>query len=139
MKRLLFFRELDSQTEEHPVDKLVHERVGMRSTHRKLPQLSAGILKALGLQSKLWFAYEDARANLYAARVEAYFDAGVEHGIAAAMADELKTNRDEVKKLARKLLREALSSGVRREDAASAAVLVAWSLLGTVRVGKQHR
>lgn len=130
MKLRLFYRDNDPGLEEHPIDRRVHERVGKRSVRRRLAQLSTSIVQALGPESKLWFDYEQTKGDLCARREEAYFDLGVEHGLAAARAEELEESRREVTHLAERLVREALSSGLGPEAAASAAVLAAWSLLG---------
>lgn len=140
MKIRLFYRDLDSEQEEHPVDRLVEARVGMRTIRRRLAKLSDAIVRALGLGSKqLWFDYEDAKGNFDRAREEAYFDVGVEHGLAAVHANELAEPRQEVRALAQRLLREAMASGLAREDVAAAAVLAAWSLLGRLHITRQRR
>mgnify|MGYP007112196200 CR=1 FL=1 len=130
----LFFRDLDSGEGEHPADTLVAQRVGARRKLRRLANLSAYIVKELGRESKLWFDYEELKSEQSARREEAYFDLGVEHGLAASFGDELNESRSEVRKLAERLLRDALSSGLAPEEAASAAVLAAWSLLGRLRM-----
>lgn len=139
MKVRLFYDDLDSDCEEHPVDKLVEKRLGKHTGRRKLAKLSTAIVRALGLESKqLWFDYEQAMGDLYSAREEAYFDVGVEHGLAAAHVNELAEQRRLVKDLAQRLLREAMASGLQREDAAAAATLATWSLLGRERVARER-
>ena len=48
----------------------------------------------------------------------------------AADTSEPRTSRPAVEKLAWALIREAMGSGVAREERASAAALAAWALLG---------
>lgn len=135
----LFYRDLDSVEEEHPVDKLVEKRVGMRTTRRKLARLSDAIVRTLGLGSKhLWFDYEQSKGDFDHARDAAYFDVGVEHGLAAAHANEIAEPRQRVRALAQHLLREAMASGLDREDTAAAAALVTWSLLGRLHITRQR-
>ncbi|MBC7173320.1 MAG: hypothetical protein H5U40_12855 [Polyangiaceae bacterium] len=138
MTMRLFFRDLDPENEKHPVDGLVEARVGARRKLRKLAELSDAIVRGLGLESKLWFEYEQIKSVLCSAREEAYFDVGVEHGLAAAHANELAEPRRRVRNLAQHLLREALASGLPREDAAAAAVLASWSLLDRVHIARQR-
>jgi hypothetical protein len=70
------------------------------------------------------------RCPAFPRRAAAYFDLGVEHGVAAARADQLRAGRA-VKKLADRLVREALGADVPREDVAAAAVMAAWAVLGS--------
>lgn len=140
MKMRLFYRDLDSvEQEEHPVDRLVEARVGMRKTRQKLAKLSDAIVRALGLGAKeLWFDYEQSKGDLDHARDAAYFDIGVEYGLAAAHANEIAEPRQRVRALAQHLLREAMASGLAREDAAAAAALATWSLLGRLHITRQR-
>lgn len=141
MKVRLFYRDLDSvEEEEHPVDRLVEARVGMRKMRQKLAKLSDAIVRALGgLGSKqLWFDYEQSKGDFDHARDAAYFDIGVEHGLAAAHANEIAEPRRRVRALAQHLLREAMASGLAREDAAVAAALATWSLLGRLHITRQR-
>jgi len=94
---------------------------------------SAGVLGNRG--SRLWFRFEHAADRLRALREAAYFDAGVEHGTAAARADEAKGGSRAVRRLAERLVVEALRGGVTRDEAAAAAVLVGWEM----RVGRVSR
>ena len=77
----------------------------------------------------MWFAYEKLLAKITDRRQAAYFDLGVEHGVAAARADQLRAGAS-AKKLADRLVREALGTNVSREDVTAAAAMAAWSLLG---------
>jgi ABC-type arginine transport system ATPase subunit len=70
------------------------------------------------------------------------FVIGVEHGVAAARADQLRAG-PAVRKLADRFVREVLGANVPREDAAAAAVMAAWTVLGgdepTDRYGAARR
>lgn len=134
----LFYQDLDSENEEHPVDQLVEKRVGRRATRRKLAELSQAIMRALGANSRLWIKYEQTKADASSAREEAYFDLGVEHGLAAAHANELTEPRRQVRALAQRLLREAMASGLAREETAAAATIATWSLLGRLHITRQR-
>jgi hypothetical protein len=139
MKIRMFYRDIDAEDEAHPVDELVEARLATRATRRRLAERASGIMRALGPESKLWLAFEEDKAVLERAREEAYFDVGVEHGLAVAHANELDEPRRRVKELAQHLLREAMASGLEREDAAAAASLVTWSLLGRLNVTRRQR
>ena len=138
MKVRLFYQDLDSENENHPIDQLVEQRVGKRSTRRKLAELSQAILQALGCSARLWIEFEQIKGDECSAREEVYFDLGVEHGLAAAHANELSEPRRRVRALAQRLLREAMASGLAPEDAAAATTLAAWSLLGRLRPTRQR-
>jgi hypothetical protein len=113
---------------EHAVDQRVRIRVGRRDLQRVVSDTSSAILKALGKHRRLWFRYEHAADRLRAPREAAYFDAGVEHGAAASRADTAKGGSRSVRRLAERLVVEALRGGMERGDAASAAVLAAWAM-----------
>jgi hypothetical protein len=125
------YREIDREEVPpgNPVDMAVHRRVGRPALMRKLAMASQAVVDALGRRRQLWFAYEEALGRLTSRQQAAYFDLGVEHGIAAARADQLRAGRA-VKKLAERLVREALGANVSREDVAAAAVMAAWAVLG---------
>ncbi len=116
---------------EHAIDQRVRIRVGRRDLQRTVADTSTAIVKALGKrQRRLWFRYEHAADRLRALREAAYFDAGVEHGAAAARAEATKGGRRAVRKLAERLVVEALRGGLERGETAAAAVLAAWAMIG---------
>jgi hypothetical protein len=124
------YREIDR--EEVPpgnlIDMAVHRRVGRPALMRKLAHSAQAVVDALGRRRRLWFVYEELLGRITTRQFAAYFDLGVEHGIAAARADQLRAGRA-VKKLADRLVREALGANVPREDVAAAAVMAAWALV----------
>jgi len=65
-----------------------------------------------------------------ALREAAYFDAGVEHGAAVARAEAARGGSREVRRLAERLVVEALRGGLERNEAAAAAMLAAWAMSG---------
>jgi hypothetical protein len=95
--------------------------------------MSDATQKALGRRRKLWFDYETAADEMRAKREAAYFDVGVEHGIAAARVHALGGPRKVVRKLGDRIVRELLAKGVTREDAVGAAIVAAWGMLGSVQ------
>ena len=115
---------------EHAVDRAVRIRVGRRDLDRKMADASTAIVKALGKKRRLWFNYERAEDERRARREAAYFDVGVEHGVATARSERLHGGSKSVEKLVGRLVREALGAGVAREDAVGAAVWATWALLG---------
>jgi hypothetical protein len=123
---------------EHAVDQRVRIRVGRRDLQRTVSDTSSAIVKALGKQRRLWFRFEHAADKLRSLREAAYFDAGVEHGAAAARADAARDGGRAVRRLAEKLVVEALRRGLDWRDAAAATVLAAWAMSGA-RSGKSSR
>jgi len=114
---------------EHAVDQRVRIRVGRRDLQRVVSDTSTGIVKALGKRKRaLWFKYEEAADRLRALREAAYFDAGVEHGAAAARAEAVRGGSRAVRRLAERLVVEALRGGMARDEAAAAVVLAAWAM-----------
>jgi hypothetical protein len=100
---------------------------------RKLAMASQAVVDALGRRRRVWFVYEDLLGRLVSRQQAAYFDLAVEHGAAAARADQLRAG-PAVKRLADRLVREALGANVPREDVAAAAVLAAWAVvIGTAK------
>jgi len=53
---------------------------------RKLARAAQAVVEALGRRRGVWFAYEELLFRITDRRQAAYFDLGVEHGIAAARA-----------------------------------------------------
>jgi hypothetical protein len=96
---------------------------------RKLALAAQAVVDAVGHRRRLWCVYEGALGRLTSRQQAAYFDLGVEHGAAAARADQLRA-RPAVRKLADRFVREGLGANVPREDVAAAAIMAAWSVLG---------
>lgn len=141
MKRRPSYRSLEEDPSyEHPADQAVRLRVGRQDLARKAADASTAIVKALGAKRRLWFRYEQAADQMRALREAAYFDVGVSHGFAACSANELRTKRAGIERLAWDLIRRAMGSGLARQDAAAAATMTAWSLLGgtAAREGKRR-
>ncbi len=126
------YRDLEEDPSyEHAVDQCVRIRVGRRDLQRIVSDTSTAIVKALGKrQRKLWFKYEHAADRMRSLREAAYFDAGVEHGAAAARAEAARGGSRAVRKLAERLIVEALRGGLERAEATAAAVLAAWEMGG---------
>jgi hypothetical protein len=122
----------------NPIDMAVHRRVARPALMTKFAMASQAVVDALGRRRKLWFVYEEALGRMTSRQQAAYFDLGVEHGVAAAMADVLRSG-PAVKKLADRLVREALGATVSHEDVAAAAVLAAWAVLGGKTVSAPSR
>ncbi len=114
----------------NPLDIAVHRRVERGRLYRRLVRASQAVVDALGKKSRVWFDYERVLSRLTDLRQAAYFDLGVEHGVAAARAQQLKAGRS-VEKLAAQLVREVLVSDLPREQRAAAAVLAAWAMIGS--------
>ncbi len=131
MKPRLTYRSLEEDPSyEHAVDQQVRIRVGRRDLQRIVSDTSTAIVKALGKrQRKLWFRYEEAADRMRALREAAYFDAGVEHGAATARSEAARGGGRLVRRLAERLVVEALRGGLAREEAAGAAVLAAWTMI----------
>jgi hypothetical protein len=107
----------------------VHHRVRLPREERQLAGAAQAVIDALGRRRRLSFAYEEALGRMTSRQQAAYFDLGVEHGAAAARADVLHA-RPAVRKLADRLVREALGANVPRGDVAAAAVLAALAMIG---------
>ena len=139
MKRRPSYREIDGKEvpPSNPIDMAVHRRVGRLALMRKLAMSAQAVVDALGRRRKLWFVYEEVLGRLTSRQQAAYFDLGVEHGAAAARADQIRSG-PAVKKLADRLVREALGANVTREDVAAAAVMAAWAVLEERRADRGH-
>lgn len=84
MKPRVSYRALEEDPSyEHPVDQTVRRRVGLRDLQRIITMKSDEIVKVLGAKRMLWLDYESATDELRAKQESAYFDLGVERGIAA--------------------------------------------------------
>ena len=115
---------------EHTVDQTVRLRVGRTDLRRIATTKSHAIVKALGPKLKLWFDYETAADKLRAKREAAYFDVGVEQGIAACAVHGLGRPSKRVRAHAQNVVQELLRTGIERPDAVRAALVAAWALLG---------
>lgn len=140
MKPRVTYRGLEEDPSyEHPVDQTVRLRVGRRDLQRVITTESHAIVEALGAKRKHWFDYERAADQLRSKREAAYFDAGVEQGIAACAVLGLGRPSKRVRAYAQHILRELLRTGVERQEAVAAALVAAWALLGRSVPPKRQR
>jgi hypothetical protein len=105
---------------------------------RKLAHSAQAVVDALGRRRKLWFVYEEALGRITSLSNAAYFDLGVVHGTASARASQLRAG-PAVRKLADRLVHEALHANMPREDVAAATVMAAWVVLGSRRLSAPAR
>jgi hypothetical protein len=91
------------------------------------------VVEALGRRRRAWFVYEELLAKIADRRQAAYFDLGVEHGIAAARANAVPAASKSARAIAEHLVREVIGTGVAPRVRIEAAVLAAWALVGTSR------
>jgi hypothetical protein len=133
VKRRPTYREIDREEVPpgNPVDMAVHRRVGRPALMRKLAMAAQAVVDALGRRRKLWFAYEELLGRITSRQFAAYFDLGVEHGVAAARANALPGASKAARAIAKRLVQEVVRTGVAREVAVEATVLAAWAMLGT--------
>ncbi len=131
MTRRPTYRALETEPSyEHPVDRVVRRRVGRRDLQQIASDTATAIARALGpRQRHHWFSFERAADQLRDRREAAYFDVGVEHGIAACAAHGFGTPTKKVRAIADHLVRELLANGVPRTDAVRAAITAAWALV----------
>jgi hypothetical protein len=102
-------------------------RVGRRDLDRKMVRTTTAIVKALG-KKRLWFQYEQTWDQLRALREAAYFDVGVEYGIAASRATVMSGTRSTINALAQRVVRELMRTGVPRDEVVGALILAAWAV-----------
>ena len=98
---------------------------------RKLARAAQAVVEALGKRRRVWFAYEELLSRNTDRRQAAYFDLGVEHGIAAAAGNGLTKATPTQRAIAERIVQEVIRTGVRRVDAVRAALLAAWGLTAT--------
>lgn len=99
------------------LDGIVSRRAAARKAQRRAAALSMTVVKALGANSKLWFAYEEAREALAIAREAAAYDAGVQDGLAIAITETSGSSHEVTRP---RLAHRALSPGLAQKEAASA-------------------
>jgi len=80
---------------------------------RKLARAAQAVVEALGRRRGVWFAYEELLSRITDRRQAAYFDLGVEHGIAAARASQLHGASKSARAIAEHLVREVVGTGGR--------------------------
>ena len=117
----------------NPVDLTVHRRVGGAKAQRQLARAAQAVVEALGPRRKVWFAYEDLAERAADRRHAAYFDLGVEHGIAAAAANGLTKASPTQRAIAERIVQEVIRTGVTNDDAVRAALLAVWGLTAARR------
>ena len=124
------YRDIDREEPRpgNPIDLAVYRRLGGARSLREIATSSQAIVNALGRRRRLWFAYEDHLSRLTSRQFAAYFDLGVEHGIAAAAANGLAGASKMQRALAERMVQEIVRTGVARNDAVRAAVLATWAL-----------
>jgi hypothetical protein len=115
----------------NPIDLTVHRRIGGARLQRDLARAAQAVVEALGKRRRVWFAYEELVAKITDRRQAAYFDLGVEHGIAAARANQLPGATKSARAIAEHLVREVVGTGVAPRVRVEAAVLAAWALAGS--------
>jgi hypothetical protein len=131
MKPRVTYRGLEKDPSyEHAVDQTVRLRIGRRDLQLIVATKTDAIVKALGAKKRLWFDFEAAADELRAKRESAYFNVGVEHGIAACAVHGLGRLSKRVRVHAQHVVQELLRTGVARQDAVRAAMVAAWALLG---------
>jgi len=115
---------------EHVVDQAVRVRVGRRDLDRTMVRTTTAIVKALGAKRRLWFRFEAAADELRSKREAAYFEVGVEYGIAATRATAMAGGRKNVNALAQQVIRELMRTGVARDEVLAALLVAAWAMIG---------
>jgi hypothetical protein len=78
----------------------------------------------------VWFSYEELLAKFTDRRQAAYFDLGVEHGIAAAAANGLTNAMKTQRAIAKRIVQEVIRTGVARDEVVGALLVAAWAILG---------
>ncbi len=112
----------------NPADLTVHRRIGGARLQRDLARAAQAVVEALGRRRRVWFAYEELLAKITDRRQAAYFDLGVEHGIAAAATNGLTNATKTHRAIAERIVQDVLRTGVSRDDAVRAAVLAVWGM-----------
>ena len=112
----------------NPIDLTVHRRIGGARLQRDLARAAQAVVEALGKRRRVWFAYEELLSRITDRRQAAYFDLGVEHGIAAAAANGLTKATSTQRAIAERIVQDVLRTGVSRDDAVRAVVLAVWGL-----------
>ena len=114
----------------HPIDHAVFVRVGWLRLQAELGKRAQAVVDALGRKRRLWFDFEALQGRLTSLREAAYFDLGVEHGIAEARSAGIQGRRRVIEHFAARMVTGALGTNAAREDAVAAAILAAWAVLG---------
>jgi hypothetical protein len=117
----------------NPIDLAVHRRIGGARLQRELARAAQAVVEALGRRRRVWFAYEELLSQITDRRQAAYFDLGVEHGIAAARANQLAGGSKSARAIAEHVVREVVWTGAAPRDRIEAALLASWALLGRPR------
>jgi len=112
------------------IDLTVHRRIGGARLQSDLARAAQAVVEALGRRRQVWFAYEELLAKITDRRQAAYFDLGVEHGIAAAHVNALPGASKAVRALAEHLVAEVVRTGEAPRVRVESAVLAAWGLVG---------
>jgi len=114
----------------NPIDLTVHRRIDGARLQRDLARAAQAVVEALGRRRRVWFAYEELLAKITDRRQAAYFDLGVEHGIATARATTIADGRKTVNALAQRVVRDLIRTGVARDEVVAALLVAAWAVMG---------
>jgi hypothetical protein len=115
----------------NPIDLTVHRRIGGARLQSDLARAAQAVVEALGRRRRVWFAYEELLSRITDRRQAAYFDLGVEHGIAAAAANGLTKATPAQRAIAERIVQGVIRISVARDDAVRAALLAVWGLAAT--------
>jgi len=97
------------------------------------------VVTALHRGLRAWFADEDLAARVANRRHAAYFDLGVEHGIAAARASQIPGATKQARAIAEHLVQEVVGSGVEPRVRVEATVLACWAMVGRKAARRELR
>ena len=97
------------------------------------------VVDALGRRRKLWFVYEKTLGRLTPRQQAAYFDLGVEHGVAAARANQFPGASKSARAIAEHLVREIVGTGVPPRTRIEAALPTVWAVVGRERARRACR
>jgi hypothetical protein len=114
----------------NPIDLTVHRRIGGARLQRDLARAAQAVVEALGKRRRVWFAYEDLLSRTTDRRQAAYFDLGVEHGIAAAAANGLTKASPTQRAIAERIVQDVIRTGVARNEVVEALIVAAWAVIG---------
>jgi hypothetical protein len=120
----------------NPIDLTVHRRISGARLQRDLARAAQAVVDALGKRRRVWFAYEEVLAKITDRRHAAYFDLGVEHGIAAARATAMAGSRKNVNALAQRVVRDLVRTGVAKDEVVGALLVATWAVMGRRMVRK---
>lgn len=121
----------DADAERHPVDVAIEARLPQTNEKSQLRKLTELMLDALGDERPLYLAFEELRNLVAAEREAAYFDLGVEHGVAAARSEQLGDD-DGASALTRNLVAQLLHAPLPPRTKLRALLMCAWAIVGSL-------